>query len=116
MSEDYRCINCGMEFSQPKRVLDNPSGVAGQEEGYSVCPCCGSECFEKTVLCRVCGIRAAVNGDELALCPDCKRASLELFRLMLGSYFSREEVMYLSRELDGRDLCDGVEFSYEGRR
>ena len=65
----YKCGECDMVFSEPKRVL-NGGGDIG-EDSFE-CPHCRSDVFFKGELCPRCGGAFVEDADDgLVLCDEC---------------------------------------------
>lgn len=108
----YVCQRCHAVFDEPAVVSDNPTHLCGVLERWQACPDCDFTHFNRERRCAICSATLECNPDkcDFELCDDCKRAALDFFRLLLGKWFSREELMYLSQVYGANDLCDGVSF------
>lgn len=61
------------------------------------CPRCGWEDMEDVIRCENCGKWVSEEEAEEGFCPDCAGKTLRVFREMLQSAFTDEQIFFLSQ-------------------
>lgn len=68
--------------------------------------------MQEELICKSCwaDILEEDYDGEFLLCPACKERVEKTFKQLLRIFFTRDEVYWLDRVYDGRDIGEGVDF------
>ena len=73
----YKCNDCEREFETPRVETDSHWSPYGyEEEGYGVCPHCGSEDYEEAEKCEECGEWFTKDEMHGCYCKECLKAKI----------------------------------------
>lgn len=101
----YRCLECGhlFEEGEGKKVEETLGECHGTSatETYYVCPCCGSNDFEKAKECLTCGEWFVGNGD---FCEECKIYYKRGFKKLLDKTYDENERKLINELFEGEEL------------